>query len=117
MPSTTYHPLVHHWVFFGNRPFMNEPENEEYASEFFCTPCLIALHTGDRIWVDANYAMVGIHPDILQVGDGHKGFDEVGNCIISIPASWAKIYLTVEEAEAAFMMIEIDAQLMAFARG
>jgi hypothetical protein len=73
----------------------------------------IILHTGTRVWVHASYAHERT-PEIKQVGDGENtGFDQDGNCILSVPASWCSYY-TVEEAEQIERLIDADEELLSY---
>ena len=75
----------------------------------------IVLHTGEFVWVAGNYAHAP-HPDIRQVGDTrNNGYDEDGNCVLSVPASWCKFY-TPEEANCIEECIHADEQLLSYAR-
>jgi hypothetical protein len=70
---------------FHTHVWVNIPEKD---SNRWNHPLPIVLHTGNRVWVAGNYAMK-IHPSIVQVGDClSNGFDEHGNCILSVPEEW-----------------------------
>jgi hypothetical protein len=74
----------------------------------------IILHTTERVWVDGCYSDL-IGKPIIQVGDGtSNGFDETGNCILSIPANTCN-YWTTEEAQNIEECIEADALLLSYA--
>jgi hypothetical protein len=75
----------------------------------------ILLHTGDRVWVQANQSEIGA--DRIQISDGiSTGFDRDGICIISVPAS-ACLYFTQAEADATAEMEAFGQPLMEYARG
>ena len=92
-----------------------KPEDDRWLNEAWDGTFGIILHTGDRVWVPGHYCHLG-HPDVIQVGDGTcKGYDQDGNCILSVPASWCKFY-TPEEAECIERCIDTDQQLLEYAR-
>ena len=109
--ATKYDPHIH------THATINPPKrlDSEYADDLFRMPEEIILHTGERVWIPACYMTLGTHPDIIQVGDGHKGFDQDGNCVVSIPASWCRYY-TPEEAENIVQCIDADDRLLSYAR-
>jgi hypothetical protein len=75
----------------------------------------IALHTGTHVWFPGSYMHVGQHADVRQVGDGRtKGYDDDGNCIISVPAEWCKFW-TSEEADCIEQARDADARLLSYA--
>lgn len=73
------------------------------AGMFDGSPAGIVLHTGEHVWVGATYAdKPGILADspVRAVGDGRSaGFDQDGNCVLSVPVDRVKQYLTEEEAQ------------------
>lgn len=74
----------------------------------------IILHTGKRVWIGASYAHERT-PEILQVGDGTPdGFDQTGNCVLSIPAEWCDYY-SPEDAEQIERALDADERLMGHA--
>jgi hypothetical protein len=76
---------------------------------------VIVLHSGEFVWVAASYFHEG-HPDIKRIGDGrNKGYDEHGNCILSVPAEWCEYY-TAEEANGIDECIAADDRLLRYAR-
>lgn len=56
------------------------------------SPMPILLVCGGRVWVSASYCHLS-HPEVVQVGDCRtNGYDDDGNCIVSIPAAWCTYY-------------------------
>ena len=105
--NKTYDPHAHGFVTI-NHPTAKHGEGWDGTFE-------IILHTGNRVWVGANYAHERT-PEIFQVGDGQsKGYDADGNCVLSVPAAWCKFY-TMEEAESIEQCIDADDRLLSYAR-
>ncbi len=75
----------------------------------------IVLHTGSRVWIGGCYSMEN-HPEVKRVGDGtDNGYDDFGNCILSVPADWCSFY-TCEEADQIMACIDADEKLLSYAR-
>lgn len=78
-------------------------------------PHPILLMVGDRVWMLNDYHLVGIE-GVLHVGDGtSNGFDEDGQCIVSIPAAWCT-FMDEAVAESVSRCIEEDQKLLSYAR-
>lgn len=92
---------------------INELGAKCWEDEGWKGPQGILLHTDTRVWIAGSYCMIG-HSDVKQIGDGGVGFDEDGNCILSVPVEWCS-YMTVEEAEHEVQMMDIDSQLLSYA--
>jgi len=75
----------------------------------------IILQVGDRVWIAGSYSHEG-HEEVLRVGDGtNNGYDQDGNCVLSIPAAWCRYY-DEHEAECIERAADADARLLAYAR-
>jgi hypothetical protein len=109
--SKEFNGYIHSWVLF-------EPKHGLEVGSFE-GPCPIVHHTGDRVWVAATYADLPFCKEIdgVQVGDGlSKGFDEQGNCVVSIAVKHVSSYLDDEEAECAARCLQIDRDMLANAQ-
>ena len=117
MSSKVYNPYEHTTVMVDHPKcgVSRELGKLHWVDEAWRGPMGILLHVGNRVWVAGSYSHEG-HPEVLRVGDGrNNGYDEVGNCILSIPAEWCS-YLTCSEAESVEQMIYADDELLAYAR-
>jgi hypothetical protein len=111
MSKNEYHFQVHSFV-------MLEP-SFGMGERSFEGPCEIVHHLGDRVWVPATYADKPFNKaaDIVEVGDGrNNGYDESGNCIVSIHVRHVTRYLTDAEAEGVMMYMDADRKLLSYAQ-
>ena len=66
--------------------------------------------TSDRVWISATYADEIVNA--VQINDTFSnGFDEDGNCLLSVPMSQCKFY-TDDEAETIHQCMEIDQAML-----
>lgn len=72
-------------------------------------PFEIVLHLGQRVLVVGCYSHEG-HHDVHRISD----YDEDGNCVIAVPASWCEFY-SCGEAQAIEMCIQEDDRLLSYA--
>jgi hypothetical protein len=93
--------FTHSWAFVG---------------ELSDVPFPIMLVTDERVWISGDYTF--IHEDgVNLVGDGlTTGFDEDGLCVLSVAAERCR-FMTDEEANNLIELIDIDAKMLAWARG
>ena len=109
--ATEYNKYAHTHVTINH---IKAAKDDSWCNEAWEGTHEIILHTGDRVWVLGCYMHLG-HSDVIQVVDGqNKGFDEDGNCILSVPAAWCKYY-SYKEAEDIEQCIYADAQLLSYA--
>jgi hypothetical protein len=81
-------------------------------------PMQIVLHTGKYVWIAAFYSHESTaYPEIKRVGDCRDaGYDQDGNCVLSIPVEWVDEYYTNEEADEIAAAMCADAELLSYAR-
>jgi hypothetical protein len=86
-------------------------------SPSFEGPLPIVWHTGTHVWVVCSYADT-LPADVVQVGDGRSNsYDEDGDRIVSVPVSYVTSYYTDDEAAGIQECMDIDARLLAYAKG
>lgn len=79
----------------------------------------ILMHFGEWVWIHAHYGDVhGEMPEgVSMVRDrDNNGYDEDGNCVLSVPTSYVIEYYTDEEYEDIGRMIDADQRLLRYAR-
>lgn len=110
--SKTYDRHVHTHVVVDTRHFA---EPAIAAREGWGGTFPIVLHTGGRVWIGGSYSHA-LTDEIARVGDGYgNGYDEDGNCLLSIPADWCSFY-DEDEAEGIERCLDADARLLSYAR-
>lgn len=88
-------------------------EDDRWMDDGWHNTFPIIMHTGEFVWVPGSYAHEG-HPLIKRIGDGrNKGYDEYGNCILSVPAEWCSYY-TEKEAGHIEACIDADDRLLGY---
>jgi hypothetical protein len=100
------HTGVHQWVTV-ELPKIESPHR--FYEDLWNQVHKIVLHTGDYVWIGADWGMIGHpdakmggmvgHPDVKMVSDGRSdGMNGYLQCVLSVPESWCE-YHTEEEAE------------------
>jgi hypothetical protein len=80
-------------------------------------PIDIVLHVGTHVWVSASYADE-TPAGVVRVGDSRSnGYDEDGNCILSVPVEMVKEYFDEEEVSDIVQAVFADEKLLTYARG
>jgi hypothetical protein len=108
--------MKHSWVLIKHPRELRGIEGEaQWTDEGWQYPMPILLHTDTEVWIEGSYSMEG-HPEVKHVGDGRsKGYDQHGNCILSVPASWC-MYYTEEEANSIVECMDADERLLRYAQ-
>jgi hypothetical protein len=102
--STTYDYRVHTHILIEKATFDNRPLEIVHAPK-------------GRVWVWLSYADK-LPPEAVRVGDGlNDGYDEEGNFLVSLPIDMDDtMFLTDEDVESLWAMMDADAFLLACAR-
>jgi len=76
---------------------------------------MIALDTGDHVWVHGCYSD-SFNTECPQMGSKGNNFDNHGNCIFSVPVKFIQSFLTEEEAASIEYCMDADRKMLSYAR-
>jgi hypothetical protein len=113
-----YDYLTHLWVQVAHPPAHVDLRKggDGWSDEGWHGPQRIVIHAGERVWIEGCYSMEG-HPEVVRIGDGlTNGYDEQGNCLLSVPAAWCVAFYTDKEAEDVMLCMDADERLLGYAR-
>jgi hypothetical protein len=98
--SKVYDDNIHNFVIIDHpKCTINKYGELPWEDEAWKGAFEIVHHTREYVWVSLNYCAEG-HPEVKRVGDArNNGYDEHGNCILSVPVAWCS-YLSSDDAEA-----------------
>jgi hypothetical protein len=105
--SKIYNSEIHNFVIIDHpkSPKANMTREGWWNDEAWEGAFEIVHHTREYVWVLLNYCAEG-HSEVKRVGDArNNGYDEYGNCVLSVPVAWCR-YLSSDDAEA--MARELD---------